>query len=410
MRILLVNDLGVPFGGAELQIMGLRDELRRRGHEVCFFSSSARPGNLPLHADEVCCGSVTPLRLFLQVANPWAVAHLHRLLQQFRPDVVHVNLFLTQLSPLILPILRSVPSVYYAVWYRMLCPTGFKRLPNGSDCHNPPGWVCCREGCISSLAWGPYMATLHLGRHWRFVFDRVVACSMAVSHMLADAGIAPDAIIWPGVPLRPVRPPLGNTPVVAYAARLVREKGGDVLLYAFAQVVRQLPEAQLIVVGSGPEHDHLVALIQNLGLVRHVTMMGHLPHQEMERCFDAAWVQVVPSRWREPFGMVATDAAMRGTAVIASDTGGLSEIVLPGETGYLVPPGDVDALAAALLTLLQDRTLAEHMGQAAAERARTHFSLPICTDRFLQLYQELIPSTETGYIPTGTPTEQEERS
>jgi glycosyltransferase involved in cell wall biosynthesis len=86
---------------------------------------------------------------------------------------------------------------------------------------------------------------------------------------------------------------------------------------------------------------------------------------------------------------------MRGTAVVASRAGGLAEIVLDGETGLLVPPGDADALASALLRLLRDRELAEDMGRRGHEFALRHLDEGAYADRFLGLYRRLIEE-DTG--------------
>ena len=115
----------------------------------------------------------------------------------------------------------------------------------------------------------------------------------------------------------------------------------------------------------------------------------------MEHAFDQAWVQVVPSRWAEPFGMVAAEAMMRGTAVLASASGGLMEIVQNGETGILVPPNDAQPLAAAHLLLLKDRSLAEQMGRLGRKVALERFSEPIFVDRFVAQYEQLLQENAT---------------
>jgi glycosyltransferase involved in cell wall biosynthesis len=163
-----------------------------------------------------------------------------------------------------------------------------------------------------------------------------------------------------------------------------------VLLRAFAKVMTQLPEARLLLAGDGPERERLKGLIATLGLSGCVTMSGHLPRQEMEHHFAGIWVQAIPSRWAEPFGLVAAEAMMRGTAVVASRDGGLAEIVRHGQTGLLVPLGDVDALAEALFALLQNRQLAEQMGRAGRQVAQTDYSEEACIDKFIQLYQTLL--------------------
>jgi glycosyltransferase involved in cell wall biosynthesis len=390
MRILLVNDYATPVGGVEILVLMLRDRLRERGHEVRVFASSARPGGGEGFADYECFGTTSRFRTLLQTANPWAHWRLRRVLAAFQPEVVHVLLHLTQLSPLILPLLRNVPSVFHAQWYRAVCPLGTKMFPDGQTCHVPWGTVCYHTHCLPLRDWVPLMVQMRLWRQWRQAFNRVVAVSTAVQRSLIAEGIAPVDVIWNGIPPQRSRPPLVSPPTAAFAGRFVREKGIDVLLRAFAKVVAAIPEARLVLVGDGPERLPLHRLIADLGLSTRVSIAGHLPRQELEQYLAKAWVQVVPSRWSEPFGLVAAEAMMRGTAVIASDTGGLMEIVQDGDTGFLVPPGDPEALATRLLQVLHDRDLAEHLGQAGRTMALACLSETTVVDRFVEVYQQLI--------------------
>jgi glycosyltransferase involved in cell wall biosynthesis len=390
MKILLVHDYGVLAGGAEVQILGLRERLRERGHDARLFASSARPDELaPLAADYSCFGTTRGARTLLQTANPWAYLELRRVLGAFRPDVVHVKMFLTQLSPLILPLLARVPSLYHAVWYRAVCPLGTKLLPDGSRCRVPAGAACLRNGCLPVHDWGLLMMQMGLLRRWRRAFRGIVANSGAVRARLEEAGIGPAEVIWNGVPVGPMRPPLAGPPTVAFAGRLVPEKGVDVLLEAFALLAAEIPDARLLVAGSGPERERIAARASASPHSSRVSLLGHLSRAEVEAAFRTAWVQAVPSRWDEPFGLVAAEAMMRGTAVVASASGGLAEIVVPERTGLLVPPGDARALAAALRRLLLDRDLAERMGRAARERALAEFDEAVSADRFVRFYEKL---------------------
>jgi glycosyltransferase involved in cell wall biosynthesis len=102
----------------------------------------------------------------------------------------------------------------------------------------------------------------------------------------------------------------------------------------------------------------------------------------------------VPSRWPEPFGLTATEAMMRGTAVVASDIGGLADIVEDGVTGMRVPAGDEAALGSALVQILSDRMYAERLGAAARARARDAFTLDRCLASFERLYDSLLHSEQ----------------
>src|SRR2546426_5706694 len=179
MKILLLHDYAAGFGGAEALTISLRDGLRERGHDARLLATSAGLDG-PSVADYGCRGTTSSFRTALQVANPSAARAVRRAVTEFRPDVVHVRMFLTQLSPLVLPPLREIPSIYHAVWYRAICPTGTKLRPDGAVCHERPGSVCHRAGCLPLRDWGPLMVQMALWRRWRGVFDMVVANSEAV--------------------------------------------------------------------------------------------------------------------------------------------------------------------------------------------------------------------------------------
>ncbi len=390
MRVLIVNDYGTLGGGAEHMSLALRDGLRRRGHEARLFASAARQLGLENVADDVCFGSDAAIRRILQVVNPMAVARLRSVLAAFQPDVVHVRMFLTQLSPAILPLLYSRPSVLHVVNYQTICPVNTKTLADGSACRHRPGFACYREGCVPLAGVARAMTQLGLWRHWRGAFDTIVANSEWTSQRLRTEGIDVSEVIWNGVPDTPPRAPLGKTPTVAYAGRLVAKKGVDVLLRAMATIVERVPRSQLIVVGDGPDRRGLERLADALGLAAHVTFTGHHCRSRMQELLGSTWVQAVPSRWEEPFGLVAAEAMMRGTAVVATRAGGLAEQVHDGETGFLVPAGDARALADALMRVLQDRALAEAMGARARAIALRDFREDGMIDRFVNLYHRLL--------------------
>lgn len=387
---MILNDLGASqHGGAERLTLSLRQGLRERGHDARVFASSAHSDTGPNEADYVCFGTTSGLRTLNRVVNPSAVASLRRVLRDFRPDLVHVRMFLTQLSPAILPLLRDVPALYHATWYEAICPTGIKLLPNGSICRTQAGVVCLTGGCLSMRAWGPLMLQMRLWRRWRDAFDLVVSNSDSLRERLLEAGIAPIETVWNGVPEVPARPKLDGPPTVTCASRLAAEKGIDVLVRAFVDVVRALPDARLLIAGSGPEASALNRLISKLGLTANVDLVGHSAHEGMEALLARGWAHAVPSLCAEGFGLSAAEAQMRGTAVVGANHGGVAEIVVDGDTGYLVAPGDAGALSAALLKLLRDRDRAENMGRLARERAKGLLGRGAWLDRFEEIYRRL---------------------
>ena len=401
MRVLLVHDYGRPTGGAELQTLALRDGLRAAGHDVRLVTSRAALAPGPLLADDTCFGTTRGrLQVVSQLANPSALATVRRAVAEHRPDVVHVRMFLAQLSPLIMPALAAVPAVFHVATYRAICPRYTKLLPDGRPCTEPAGLACLRHRCVTPQSWPLHLAQLRLWRRWRGVFDAVVTLSGAARAQLESAGVGPVEVIPNGVDDRPARPPLAGPPTVGFAGRLSPEKGVDVLLRAVARLRARRPDARLVVAGDGPERGALAALSRDLGLDGHVEWWGHLPRDEMERLFDGVWVQASPHLWAEPFGNVVTEAMVRGTAVVASAAGGPAEILDQGETGVLVPPGDVGALAGALGDLLEDPPRVDRMGAAARATARRDYSHAAVVARVEALHRRLVQRPEPDRVMT----------
>jgi glycosyltransferase involved in cell wall biosynthesis len=390
MKILLINDIGTATGGAELQMLSLRQGLRNLGHDVRLFSSLATPvPNSKQLADYSCFGTNTLIQVLSQTVNPSAYLKLRQILQKFRPDVVHVRMFMWQMSPIILSLLKDLPCIYQTAVYKAICPVGTKVLPNGSTCPSPPGIACLSNSCLTLQSWAVLMLQHRLWQYWRDAFDVVVALSQGMKIQLEEAGIKPVEVVYNGVPIKPKQSFLKAIPTVVYAGRLVSEKGVEILLRAFAQTQLQIPQSQLLIAGDGTEKANLQTLSQDLGINHLVRWLGYLPQEEMEQQFDGAWVQVIPSQWAEPFGNVTTEAMMRGRAVIASAVGAQPEIVRDGETGFLVTPGDVFALAAKLTLLFSQPQLAEQMGRQGRDRALDWFSEDRRNNRFLEIYTEL---------------------
>ena len=390
MRILLVNDYAAPFGGAEVAQVVLRDALRRRGHEVRIFATRPLMGGGPSLADYECFGTVSRFRTILQAFNPWAATALRRTISAFHPDVVHVRVFLTQLSPLILPLLRNVPSLHHVTWYRAICPVGTKTLPDGRPCRERAGLACCRHGCLPQRDWLPMLVQIKLWNRWEGVFRLSVANSEEGRSLLAAEGFHPVERVWNGVATVPQRPPLPEKPTLLFAGRLVYQKGVDILLRAFAHAAKQVPQARLWIAGDGPERAALTNLARDLGLHGSVSLLGHVSRPELEREARAAWAQVASSRWAESFGNAAAEAMMRGTAVIASAIGGMAEYVRDGESGILVPPCDEKAVADAMLAVLRDRKLAERMGRRGRQIALAELTADACAERFESAYLRLL--------------------
>jgi alpha-maltose-1-phosphate synthase len=181
-------------------------------------------------------------------------------------------------------------------------------------------------------------------------------------------------------------------PYVLFVGRITRQKGLPVLLRAAAGLV---PEAQLVVCAGAPDTPELLAEVTELVDGLRESRSGvlwipeMLPKPEVIQLLTHAAVFAVPSVY-EPLGIVNLEAMACETAVVASRTGGIPEVVADGETGLLVPPGDPVPLAEALNALLLDPDRARVMGQAGRKRVVAEFGWPAIAAQTVALYAKLV--------------------
>lgn len=182
-----------------------------------------------------------------------------------------------------------------------------------------------------------------------------------------------------------------HDPIILMPARLTRWKGHDVLIKALAK----LPDKNFLclMVGDGAEHPDYVReleqLVVSLGLEGHVRFVGKTKH--MTEAYALADVVVAPSIHPEAFGRTVVEAQAMGRVVIASDHGGHAETIIRDKTGFLVPPGDADALAQALRQALSMPLPTRHeLGSAAIRHVWDNFSVHEMQRKTIELYAELI--------------------
>jgi glycosyltransferase involved in cell wall biosynthesis len=175
-----------------------------------------------------------------------------------------------------------------------------------------------------------------------------------------------------------------GAPLIGAVGRLVRQKGFEVLIEAMPAVLARVPGARLVVVGEGPERARLARLARERGVGAAVTFAGFRP--DAPRLLAALDVLVLPSR-REGSPLVTLEAMARGVPVVASDIDGIAEQVTDGVDGLVVPAGDAAALAAAVVRVLGDRTLAGRLGEAGRRRVRACFDARQMVARTLELYR-----------------------
>jgi len=255
---------------------------------------------------------------------------------------------------------------------------------------------------LKHLFHAPMVATIHATEHgrnrgihdpgqqyindveWWLTYEawRLIVCSESmrreVKHLfgLADDKVAviPNGIDLPNAAPAPPRAQFAapGERLLFQIGRMVPEKGAGVLLEA-AAALRQRHDLRLVLAGTGPYRADLERRAQALGIADRVNFAGYVPDSVAQALFSYADVAVVPSIY-EPFGIVALEAMAAGAPLVASDVGGLSDIVEHGVNGLKAAPGDVQSLTEQIDRLLTDRNLAGRLASNAIRLVRERYS------------------------------------
>ena len=346
--------------GSEAHLLSLLPQLKERGWDVRFlmlhehepgawdFARELRARGIPLDAIPLAA-DVDPIAFF-RIAG---------YLARRRPKILHTHLVHADVYGQLTGALTGVPV-------RVSTKHGFNEFRENRG-------FALGDRAIASLAHTHIAISRGLARYLEDVegFD-------GASFEIVHYGIEPD-----GEP----RPYRGDVPRLLCVGRLIPIKGHIVLLRAFAEARRQVPALELDIAGRGPLEPALRALAKELDVEEAVRFLGYV--SPVQRALEEAAAVVVPSMG-EGFGMVALEAMERARPVIAAEIGGLGELVEDGVTGYLVPAGEAEPLAAAIVRLASDLSRAAEMGAAGRRRALEHFLQDRCTDRTELLYRQAL--------------------
>jgi glycosyltransferase involved in cell wall biosynthesis len=260
---------------------------------------------------------------------------------------------------------------------------------------------------LKRLAYAPLRVAV---RKCAAVADRVIATDRSlvasvVTHLRVDRSVVcviPNAIelsdtdrIDSAARAQDLRGDLGlesGDPLLVSVSRLEANKGYEILVRALARLTsnRQMPPKwRWVLVGEGPRRTAIAREIRAAGLQAHVVMWGRAQLEDLHGWYEAATVFVHPTLY-EGSSLVTLEAMAHRKAIIASKAGGLPDKVIPGGNGWLVPPGDVEALSDAIRSALADKHRLYVMGDASRALVEREFAWSAVADRLMDVYRELL--------------------
>lgn len=296
--------------------------------------------------------------------------------------------------------IENVPTVLHLHDYRYMCPVStFYQRRWAKRCQRSCSPTCFAIGPVAGCQTPRLRAGLGFYRRVKFVqknanrFHAIVSNSQFVAERFRD-GCDTDAKIevlhYPIESANDQRP--GGTgsprPTALYVGRVRRDKG----IFDFIEAIGRTTGVQGRILGCGDDESKqaVLKIAGHVGCSERLSVEGWMSREQIADAMVEATVVVFPSLWDEPFGLVGPEAMACGTPVVAYDVGGVSDWMNDGETGFLVPPGDLAQLAKRIQELAQNTQLAEMFGARGREFVSSKFSVARHMDRLLEIYRAAV--------------------
>ena len=366
MRVLFWSELFWPhIGGIEVFGAQLIRTLKSYGYQFAVITSQRDP-TLPREGEY----QGTPIfrlpfenalrgrdmNAFLEVRRQ--VSALKRC---FEPAVIHINGVIPS-SLVHLQTIASYPSAVLVTLHQEL----FTKANDGS--------ASLTGQLLRSADWINGVSTASLTQACQLV-PEIVSRSSVIFNGFQACRVAPAVL--------PFAPPR-----LLCLGRLARQKGFDVAIRAMRSIKDHFADVRLVVVGDGPERAQLEQQIAELGMSKQVELVGWVTPEEIPAVINTSTMVLMPSRI-EGLPLVALQAAMMERPIVATRVGGLPEIIVDQQTGFLVEPEDSDGLAQAVVHLLDHPDVAAQIGRAARRRVAEIFSWDRCVSAYDEIYRHL---------------------
>ncbi|MFH1412853.1 MAG: glycosyltransferase family 4 protein [bacterium] len=402
MKVLQVNKFNYLRGGADKYFLDLSEMLEKHGVEVAKFCMRDSNNLLSKFEDyfvsKIDFNSFRFKYLFRIIYNFKAAKKFKRLLEDFKPDIIHIHNIYHQISPSILPVAKkkNIPVVMHVHDYKLVCPN-YKMFARDKICEQCKGgkyYKCLRTKCFKNSLFKSLLASIEMYLHhkvWNIYHKNInlyIAPTEFVKNKLIEWGVDENKIkiLHHYIDVNEFKPDYEPGDYFVYFGRLSKEKGVDKLV----QVMPEIKDIKLKIIGSGPEHKAIQNKIDALNLKGKVEIMGPKHNNELKEIIRKSYAVIAPSQWYEVFGLVNLEAAALGKLVIASKIGGIPEVVKDKQTGLLFQHDSSEDLIEKINWALNNPEKVKKMGYQAREFVEQKFKPARHLQDILGVYYKFI--------------------
>lgn len=401
----MINKFYYRSGGSEIYMLELAKLLKANGHEIMEFSMRDEKNETSKYQEFFVDNINFNKRegFFKDLKKAWHLIYsceakrkLGALIQKEKPDIVHLHNFSFQLSPSILGVLKKhkIPVVWTMHDYKLICPN-YRLFTEGAVCERckvHKYYNCVRYRCLKDSFATSFLAMLEMYvnkvilRTYNLV-DLYLAPSKFLAEKVKAWGINAKKVrqLYNFIDLKEWTPAQEIGQGLIYVGRLTPEKG----IITLVEAMRKLPEIKLQIVGDGPIRMQLEQLIQAYNL-DNVSLLGYKKSQEIKSLVRNSRLVIVPSIWYENNPLSILEAMALAKPVIASNLGGLPELVKDKETGFIFTAGQANELVEKIKGVYNNTDLVKSMGQKARQFVMKNCQAESHLDQIEKIYKNLI--------------------
>ena len=402
MKVLMVNKFHYLKGGSEKYYFELAELLKENGHEVAFFSmkdeKNIKTDCKEYFVEPIDLNTGSKLKALDVIYSKANKKKMEEALDEFKPDIVHLNNFQRQLSASIIdPIKRrNIPIVFTAHDVQAICPA-ITMMDNDKniceECMKGKYLNCIKKKCNKGSTLKSIVGALE-GYYYRAKniytnkIDFIITPSEFYRGKMIEDGIPENKIkaLHNFVELKDYDLETSDEGYALYFGRLSKEKGILNLINAFTK----LEEGKLYIAGEGPEKETIENIIKENKLEDRIKLLGFLNADQMKDTIRKCKFVIVPSIWYEncPYSVMETLAI--GKPVIGANIGGIPELVKNEQSGLTYKYDDIDELANKMETLFNNKELVTEYGVNAKKQANELYGKDIYYKNIMSIYEKLV--------------------